>query len=355
MRTFLPPGAAAAASPPDEARTDGPPPAWGIRRAVRLAFPGPGAPAGDPVHGARLRRYLTDLLHPYGLELAPGAPAPGAAEPGGRCYGEMAEALIRAAVPEGEAVDLLVLAHAVPDITPGRATTTWLSHVCPGTPMALAVSDQGAASAFTALRLVDAYARSGGLRRALLLVVEQDSLPYDPGVPVVVPAGSRGVALLFGDRLPRERTAAVSRVATRVLADGSPAAALAAELAGPGDAPARKAATGILGTTAAAAAAHPWPPGLRFADAGQPATGVWWDLAGELAEPSTGPRTVVLADYDAGPDHLSTATIVLDGGDADAGTVVLADYDAGPHHLSTATVVLDGGDADAGAEVGVPR
>ncbi|MCX5215067.1 hypothetical protein OG689_38400 [Kitasatospora sp. NBC_00240] len=312
MRTFVPAGAADATSPPDGTTADGPSPPWGIRRAVRLAFPGPGAPAADPVHTARLRRYLTDLLHPYGLELEAGALDPGAS-PDGRSYGEMAEALIRAVVPEGEAVDLLVLAHSVPDITPGRATTTYLSHICPGTPMALAVSDQGAASAFTALRLVDAYARSGGLRRALLLVVEQESLPYDPKVPVVVPAGNHGVALLFGEPLPGERVAAVSRVATHILATDSPAAALAAELGGPGDGSAQGAVTAILGATAAAAAAHRWPAGLRFADAGQPATGVWWELAGELAEPSTGPRTVVLADYDAGPHHLSLATVALDG------------------------------------------
>lgn len=327
MRTFRPARSADTASPPDGTDADGPASSWGIRRAVRLAFPGPGAPAADPVHIARLRRYLTDLLHPYGLGLDAGA-LEEAASPVGRSYGEMAEALIRAVVPEGEAVDLLVLAHAVPDITPGRATTTRLSHVCPGTPMALAVSDQGAASAFTALRLVDAYARSGGLRRALLLVVEQDSLPYDPGIPVVVPAGSRGVAVLFGERLPGERVATVSRVATHVLAADSPATALATELAelaesgglgGPGDGPARRTVTAILGATAAAAAAHRWPAGLRFADAGQPATGVWWDLAGELAEPSTGPRRVLLADYDAGPHHLSLATVALDGHDGGGG------------------------------------
>ncbi|MFF1871217.1 hypothetical protein [Streptomyces sp. CB03911] len=325
MRTFLPAGAAGATSPPDGTDADGPSPAWGIRRAARLAFPQPAALAGDPVHARRLRRYLTDLLHPYGRELDPDALGPEAVSCDGQSYGEMAETLIDAIVPAGEAVDLLVLAHAVPDITPGRATTTCLSHVCPGTPMALAVSDQGAASAFTALRLVDAYARSGGLRRALLLVVEQDSLPYDPGVPVVVPAGSRGVALLFGEPSPGERVATVSRVATHVLAaDSLPGVALAAELGGlgglgelggPGDGSAKGTVTAILGATPAAAAAHRWPAGLRFADVGQPATGVWWDLAGELAELSTGPRRVVLADYDAGPHHLSLATVALDCGD----------------------------------------
>ncbi|KQV13277.1 MULTISPECIES: hypothetical protein [unclassified Kitasatospora] len=251
MRTFGP--ASEVASPPA---------AWGIRRAVRMAFPEPAALAGDPVHAERLARYLADLLHPYGL-------SPDPSEHVGQSYGEMGEALIHAAVPAGESVDLLVLAYSIPDLTPGRATATYLSHVCPGTPMAFAVSDQGTASAFTALRLVDAYARSGGLRRALLLVVEQNSLPYDPGIPVTVPAESRGVALLFGEPLPGERPARVS-------------------------APAAEPAGAEL---------------LRNSDPSQPGTGVWWELAGELARPAAGPRRLLLADHDSG----RLVTVDLDG------------------------------------------
>ncbi|BFV60999.1 hypothetical protein KCMC57_up61030 [Kitasatospora sp. CMC57] len=179
---------------------DAPSAPWGIRRTARLAFPEPAALAGDPVHAERLERYLTDLLNPYGLSPTP-------AKQDGHSYGEMGAALIRATVPAGESVDLLVLAYSIPDITPGRATAAHLSHACPGTPLAFAVTDQGGAGAITALRLVDAYARSGGLRRALLLVVEQHSLPYDPGLPVTVPAESRGVALLFGEPLSGERVA----------------------------------------------------------------------------------------------------------------------------------------------------
>src|SRR5947209_3841682 len=127
MRTYVP------GLPGDAASTD-----WGLRRAVRAAFPAPAALAADAEHSARLQVYLTDLLELYGtgldLDLL---------ERGGQSYGEMAEALIRQAVPEGESVDLLVLAYSVPDITPGRATTTHLSRVCPGRPMAFAVSDQG--------------------------------------------------------------------------------------------------------------------------------------------------------------------------------------------------------------------
>ncbi|GLW71503.1 hypothetical protein Kpho02_38020 [Kitasatospora phosalacinea] len=195
-RTLLPPDAAASPSHPR----------WGVRRAARLAFPEPSALAADPVHAARLRRYLADLLAPYGLRPDPIV--------GGQSYGEMAEALIGAVVPAGEQVDLLVLAHSVPDLAPGRATACRLGHVCPGGPLSFAVTDQGGTAASTALRLLAAYADSAGLRRALLLVVEQDRLPYDPGVPVALPAVSRGVALLFGDPLPGERPLRVDPAAT---------------------------------------------------------------------------------------------------------------------------------------------
>ncbi|MHA6765392.1 hypothetical protein [Streptacidiphilus sp. PAMC 29251] len=281
------------------------PAAWGVRRAVRLAFPDPAALAGDTVHTDRLRLYLTDLLRPYGLKLDADA-----LEQGGQSYGEMAEALIRLAVPAGESVDLLVLAYAVPDITPGRATTTYLSHICPGGPMAFAVSDQGSGAAFTALRLLRAYAGDGGLRRALLLVVEQGSLPYDPGVPVALPAGNFGVALLFGEPEPGERVTGIGEVSTRALPSEA-----AIEAFGLGPEP----VTAVFGSSLAALVpalteALAEDKQLRVVDAGQPCTGVWWELAGELAEPSTASQNLLLADYDPGLRQFSLAAFDLGAG-----------------------------------------
>jgi len=276
------------------------PAAWGLRRAARLAFPAPAALAGDAAHTERLRVYLTDLLRPYGLGLDTDSPARG-----GQSYGEMAQALIGLAVPAGESVDLLVLAYGIPDITPGRATATYLSHVCPGGPLAFAVSDQGSAGAFTALRLIRAYAAGdGGMRRALLLVVEQGSLPYDPGVPAAVPAVARGVALLFGEREPGERRVDLGPVATYARSDP---AALAARLAPLGGGPEQ--VTVVLGAGLAAAAPRLAGAGrVRTAGAGRPGTGVWWELAGELAgPPPAAPRRLVLADHDEGLRRLSLA------------------------------------------------
>jgi 4-hydroxymandelate oxidase len=290
------------------ARDDGA--GWGLRRAVRLAFPDPAELAGDDVHTGRLDVYLSDLLGQYALGLEPGA-----LEPGGQSYGEMAEALIKLAVPEGESVDLLVLAYAIPDITPGRATATYLSHVCPGRPMSFAVSDQGTAAGFTGLRLIRDHARSGGPRRALLLVVEQAALPYDPGVPVAVPAGHSGVALLLGDLSetsdtpdPAGRSGSAARLEAVSVYPALAADALADQVgalfAG------ATGSTAILGAALAAQVPAPTGPSqVRVASAGQPYTGVWWELAGALAEADVGTPRIQLADYAPEAQYLCFAAI----------------------------------------------
>jgi 4-hydroxymandelate oxidase len=299
MHTTVPPDAAAVA--PDGR--------WGLRRAVRLAFPGPASLAFDEAHTARLDTYLTDLLSPYGLALKPGA-----LEPEGQSYGEMAEALIELAVPAGEGVDLLVMAYAIPDIAPGRATTTYLSHVCPGGPMAFAVSDQGTAAGFTGLRLIREYARTGGLRRALLLVVEQGSLAYDPGMPAVVPSGHTGVAFLFGDvpdgRGPVGAPGPIARLGSVDILAGRADWSAGAEVEALGDVE-----TVIIGAVLKSEADQfPARTDIAIASPGQPFTGVWWELAGELAADPAAPERpghrIVVADAD--PDLGFGCVAVID-------------------------------------------
>lgn len=284
------------------------PAGWGVRRAVRLAFPDPAPAAPDAARTERLRVYLTDLLEPYGVGLGTEQPP----DHGGHAYGDLAEALIRQAVPAGEQVDVLVLAYAVPDVTPGRATATWLSHVCPGNPLAFAVSDQGPAAAFTALRLLHAYAATAALSRALLLVVEQPALPYPPltppGGPAATPGGAPaapllpdaayGVALLLGAPAPGERAASLGTLRP----GGATAGDLRAALGDDG--------TAVLGAGLDARALGPGTP-VRTASAGRPGTGVWWELAGALAEPADGPRRLVLADRAPGSGGLALASVGL--------------------------------------------
>ncbi|GGM09691.1 2-hydroxy-acid oxidase [Dactylosporangium sucinum] len=238
---------------------------WGLRRVVARRFPGPAALAADPAHAGRLATYLTDLLTPYGLAL-------GTAEVAGQSYGEMAVALL-ADLGADAFADTLVLAYDIPDIAPGRATATYLSHVCPGGPMAFAVSDQGRAGAYTGLRLLR------GQARALLLVVEQAELPYDPGVPVLRPAAHAGVALMLGESTvdapaPLVRTGAAPGDVVAELDRLAPDVVI---LGG-----------GLSDVDVTAAK-------VLHADPDQPMTGVWSALA-EVWSPDAG--RIVVADHD---------------------------------------------------------
>ncbi|MEU1606701.1 2-hydroxy-acid oxidase [Micromonospora matsumotoense] len=304
-------------------------------RAARRAFTGPAALLHDPAHREQSRRYLTDLARQDGREVPAGLfdTASGSL---GQSYAEMAEALIGALPAPDEPVDLLVLAFSRHDMLPGRATATYLSHVCPGTPLSFAVCDQGSAAAFSALRLAHAYAASGGCRRFLLIAVEQTVLPYATSTPG--PARHQGVALLF--RTIGQDPAAPG--AHPVPPDAATAAEPAGlpvgqgtDSAGPagstGDVVGASARVGVVrqhpdvatdevaalaaSELAALAAGRPdvrvvlsadlataWPAhpveGVTVTPPGQPTTGLWWTLLDELAGPPDRSRPVVAADYD---------------------------------------------------------
>ncbi|MFI5850746.1 2-hydroxy-acid oxidase [Micromonospora chalcea] len=292
-----------------------------LLRAARRTFTGPAALLGDPVLRERAAGYLTDLTRPYGLRVPDGLfDAPSAAL--GQSYGEMAAELIPAVVPPHEPVDLLVLAFAVHDMLPGRATAAYLSHVCPGTPMSFALCDQGSAAAFTGLRIASGY----GCRRALLVTVEQAVLPYDAAV--AVPARHRAVAMLYGgpagdgevrdgaggaggDGPERIGLGGGARVAAlRQHADvrvDDVAALAAAEVAG------LTAGRGDVAVVLGADLAAAWPgPGGHAVTTGpgrQPSTGVWWALLDRLAGDAARPRTVLAADYEPALGYLSVVAL----------------------------------------------
>jgi hypothetical protein len=254
-------------------------------RTERATFAGPARFLADDGNRAGVGAYLADMTRPFGIEPH--------AELSGQSYGEMATALVAAIVPATEPVDLLVLAFSVHDLWPGRATAAYLSRVCPGTPMSFAICDQGRAAAFTGLRVIRAYRP----RRALLLVVEQATIPYDS--PAIPPAEHRGVAMLFGDAAgsPVAGVHQHSGVAPDAVA-GHTTAGIAELSAGHDE------VRVVLGDGLATA----WPahPGHIVAPAGQPATGAWWQLAEQLTDPA---ELVVVADYDPDLRNLSLTGI----------------------------------------------
>lgn len=296
MRSTVPPSGAVAA----------PGACWGVRRAEGLVFPHAAALARDPAYVGDLAAYLTDLLRPYGLALDHAA-----LDRGGQSYKEMAEALIGRVVPDGERIDLIVLAYAIPDISPARSTCVYLSGVCPGTPLAFALSDQGTAAPFTALRLIRQYAGVGEMRRALLIVLEQAWLPYDPATAAALPTGHSGVAVLFGDADPDCPGVASPDLPARLgpVATHTPVAAAAVSAAISTLAASRESSV-IIGSLLAEHAIEPaGVRDVRRCPADRPYTGVWWELVGELSRPRSEPRRLVLADYDPESRTLGLAAI----------------------------------------------
>jgi hypothetical protein len=268
-------------------------------RAARRTFTGPAEFLADPGNRARVGEYLADMSRAYAREV----PASVFGEPLspalGHSYGEMAEALIGPAVSADEPVDLLVLAFSIHDLRPGRQTAAYLSHVTPGAPMAFAICDQGSAAAFSGLRIAREYASSAGIRRALLIVVEQAALPY--GCPVTVPSQHRGVAMLYGDSaMPAARVAGVRqhpcvppRGAARLAA-----ADLTELTAG------HREVGLVLGDALAAVWPAPAAARVRVMPPGQPSTAVWWGLIDELTGDAGHPDLLVAADYDPGLRYL---------------------------------------------------
>ena len=268
----------------------GGPGAPGVRvsRVLARHFDGRSETSLDP----DLRVFLSDLTRPYGVPLREDLLREGV----GHSYGEMAEGLLREALPDGDPVDLLVLAFAIPDVRPGRSTAVHLSRFCSGSPLAFAVNDQGPAAAFTALRIVRDYQRTGGCRRAVVLVAEQASLHYTPPVPVLVPERHCAVALVCEESGTEELTI---RQKTEVSTES--AAGLVAErlaLLGP---------EAVL--VAGAGLGVPAGAGSRTvpAPAGQPATGVWSELAARLPGWREQGRPVLVADHDPVLGLLGTA------------------------------------------------
>lgn len=253
-----------------------------VTRVLRRAF-APPARSGAGAD-AELYRFLADLVAPYGQ----------APDPVQQSYAAMAEALLRPAGLLDTPVDLIVLAHAVPDADPRQSVAHLLNRLCPGDPLAFALCDQGVAVPFSALATACEYLRAGGVGRALVLVLEQAVLPYQAVAPVSLPAAGSAVALL----LEHSGAAPLLSVDQRAGVAGERVGAVFAELAG-----ARPAGWPVvLGHELARRVDPTGPlgaggPPVRVAPAGRLCTGVWWELADALAQPPAG-QGVLVGEYD---------------------------------------------------------
>ncbi|HEY0167509.1 MAG TPA: hypothetical protein VGB75_10755 [Jatrophihabitans sp.] len=325
-------------------------PRAGLRlvRAERRTFAGSAEFLSDPGNRAAVDVYLSDLVrgfpphlpHTSTLTEDSAAPPLTMSPSQGHSYGEMAQTLIGAVTSADQPVDLLVLAFSIHDMQPGRATATYLSHVCPGNPMSFAICDQGSVAAYSGLRIARDYPASTERSRSLVIVVEQAALPYD--VSTALPAQHRGVALLLEN----------GPVADRSAEDGSAGNESAGRRAGPARlvgltqrpdlapaAVAGQAEADLAELTAghrevrlvlSPALAAAWPRQLgeqvRVGPGDQPSTGIWWQLVDELD---------ALGALDA-PDRVDAPDQLDASGGQAAGRpslLVAADYDPDLRYL----------------------
>jgi hypothetical protein len=271
-----------------------------VGRVKWQEIPGSSDRARDP----SFLGLLEDLVRPYDLPLRPDAS-------GGHSYGEMVAELIGELVPPDQPADALILGFAIPDVWPERATAAFLSHVCPGNPMAFAVCEQGCAAGFTAVRIARDYAAGGGCDRVLVALAEQTRLDYDPPAPVSVPTRNAAFAMLC-DAHPAGRPGGGApwlravRVCPAVPA-GKASAVLHHELSLLEGGHAEEERTLVLGEGLSPLAGR-GVPGWRHTlplPQGQPLTGVWRELAAWAATPGDG--SLAIADYDPGLRYLCLA------------------------------------------------
>ncbi len=283
-----------------------------VRRAASRVFGGRSDGPLDP----ELRPFLADMVRPYGNALREDL----LAEPNGHTYAVMGEALMTEVSPD-HPVDLLVLASAIHDIQLARPTASYLSSICPGTPVSFAICDQGSAGAHTALRLVRDYAAAGDCRRALLILAEQAAVHYEPSVvdgpTPPIPDRPAAVMLLCDtdDSAGGAELLAVRQHHHVAAADAG--ALLAAEVALLAADPTGAGVTLVLAEGAAALVPGSAPLVERVvaAPSGQPFTGAWCELAALLS--ASGPETglVLVADYDASLRYLCVTAVDLVGAD----------------------------------------
>ncbi|MFF4341041.1 hypothetical protein ACFY00_14030 [Kitasatospora sp. NPDC001540] len=256
-----------------------------VTRAVAAGFDGHAAAALHP----DLRTFTGDLVRPYGLPLREDLLSAGA----GHDYAEMGAALLERALPGGEPADLLILAFSSPDVRPAAPASLRLSRHCPGQPTAFAVCDQGSAAAFTALRLAAVHHRTGGCRRAVIVLAEQSALHHETPEPVELPAEHRAVVLVC-----EEAAGEGMRVRRHDRPDAAPALRTARDEH-------RRLGDGARLLLSAGLAGHGVPDGAEAARPGQPFTGVWTLLADHL--PAR--RPLLVADHDRRLGRLSTLTL----------------------------------------------
>ncbi|MFD7904828.1 hypothetical protein ACFVSN_16155 [Kitasatospora sp. NPDC057904] len=260
--------------------------ALALRAATAVRAPaGPGPGEDDPA----LLAYFTDLLAPFGQK-----PDQDLYRGGAHLHHRDLVDLLLAADEAVAAArpDLAIVAHALPDLAPFTATAPYLTARLGGRATNFALTEQGLAAPFTALRIAAAYQEAGRAAEVAVAVLEQTTLPTPyPLTPLV---DSAALLVLRADAGPGPRFAGAHS------ADHA-GPALAARLDGP-DADGTLLVLGPHVTDDI-----PDHPAVHRAEPGSYCTGVWLELARHWQDWQHAHRRVVLCDTDprTGRTHLA--------------------------------------------------
>lgn len=283
----------ALAAPP--ARIDLTTTGYGVTRLVSVR-PGTGTVRLDPASAEFLRAALPaqgvepleDRLH----------------DAQGWSFSALAE-LVLPELAGGERLDLVVLAHTVPDLVHNDVAGAMAIACVPGgATAAFAVSELGSVTPFTALTLARVFGHRNDAQRVAVLVVDQATLPYelDPGTTPHL-AGAGAVALLLERGTSDDLEVVTVPVAQPASSEDVAQAAKELLVRFGGDAPGTRVVVNHeLGAL--------WmPPGADVTGAGYPCTDVWHHVEqdGDRAT-----ATVVLS-YDANVGRLGCARLDPDG------------------------------------------
>ncbi len=248
-------------------------------------------------------------------------------------YKDMASTVLSELAPRLDGVDVVVLAYATPDIDNREFVGCFIADTVPGGPLVFSISDQGPTVPFTALRLAADYLEDCAGRRALVLVLDQLTAPWEMPDRALVPTCNAAVALVLEHPAARRGAAGPRTFGWHHTGVGAEeiGAALASVRARVGRGAVLIAGrdTPLSDATIAAAEA------VFVADRGRVCTGVWHALDAYRADHPDGRAPVVVVDYDPVWRYLGIAVF-----DAPA-----AERTAAPESTAAAEGVSAAGDA----------
>jgi hypothetical protein len=271
-----------------------------------------------PADYSALHRSLGDLTGLYGADYRPDLLDPDRLV----SYKYMASELLGELGPLLGEVDLVILAYATPEIDTRDFVGCFLADAVPGGPLVFSISDQGPTAPFTALRLAGDYLEDCAGRRALVLALDQHTIPWDVPDRAALPTCNAAVAVVV-DHVDAARDggshaseAAAADRGTQVLQYASAAPEDVGATVEEALASARlrfgRAAVLVAGRdTPLSQASVASAAAVFVADRGRVCTGVWHALDDHRLNHPDGTGPVVVVDYDPVWRYLGVA--VFDG------------------------------------------